>query len=106
MMDGILSLLALIIVLQIGFASLALSQDRNWRRVVVAPLPAQAGRTALRTVGSTLLGLGLPLALWRDGPAFGSLMWVMLLSMAAATVTLILSWRPRWLEPLARIGQF
>lgn len=100
-MDIILSFVALILILHLGFALLALSQDRNWRLVIAAPPPSRAGKIVLRAAGSGLLALGLPLALVRDGPGFGSLLWGTMTSVAACAVTLTLSWRPSWLKPLA-----
>ncbi|GEC17638.1 DUF3325 domain-containing protein [Nitrobacter winogradskyi] len=99
-MNSILSFVALVLVLHFGFALLALSQDRNWRLVVAAPSLSRVAKITLRIAGYALLALGLSLALWRDGPGFGSLMWGTLISLAACAVTMILSWRAHWMTPL------
>jgi hypothetical protein len=83
-----------------GFAILALSQDQHRRALGAAP-QGERVRTVQRIAGHILLMLALPLALWRDGPGFGALLWACLLMAAAFAVTVTLSWRPRWLAPLA-----
>lgn len=100
-----LLLLAVVFAGYLGFVLLALSQDRNWER-------AGGGRNCpgrlvlpLRTVGYLLLLGGLVLALLRDGPSFGSLLWATMLSVAAVAVVCTLSWRARWLRPLVRTLQ-
>lgn len=102
-MSNILSFVALVLVLHFGFALLALSQDRNWRLVVAAPPLSRVAKITLRIAGYTLLAFGLSLALWRDGPGFGSLMWGTLISLAACAVTMILSWRAHWMTPLVSV---
>lgn len=103
-MSSVLSFVILILVLLLGFALLALSQDRNWRLVAVAAPPLSRSRKiALRIAGYALLALGLSLALWRDGPGFGSLMWGTLISLAACAITMVLSWRAHWMTPLASV---
>ena len=82
-----------------GFACLALAMPCHWRdasgqRVNVAP-----HRTWLRPCGFLLLGTAYILCLYRDGPSFGSLLWVVLISAAAIAVALTLAWHPQWLLP-------
>lgn len=102
-MSNVLSFLILILVLLLGFALLALSQDRNWRLVGTAPPLSRVAKITLRMAGYAQLVLGLSLALWRDGPGFGSLMWGTLISLAACAITMILSWRAHWMTPLASV---
>jgi hypothetical protein len=103
-MNSIVSFVILILVLHLGFALLALSQDRNWRLIVMAAPPLSRSRKiTLRITGYVLLALGLSLAFWRDGPDFGSLMWGTLISLAAGAVTMILSWRAHWMTPLVSV---
>jgi hypothetical protein len=91
--------------LHAGFVLLALSQDRNWRLVVAAPPPSRVLKLAIRTAGYVLLAAALPIALWRDGPSFGSLLWGTMVSVAGCVVTLTLSWLPDWLgTPAHRIS--
>lgn len=93
-------LLAIFATAWFGFALLALSQPRHWRRVV-GSLPLAGGRIiVMRLAGGVLILGSLILALLRDGPSFGALLWATLISLAAFTVSLTVSLRPRWLRPL------
>lgn len=58
-------------------------------------------RRGLRPLGYALLALALVLCLLRDGPSFGSLLWVVMGCAAALAVALSLAWYPRLLLPLA-----
>lgn len=102
-MEKFLLFLALIFVLHLGFALLALSQSRNRRTVGVAASLSRTAAMIVRALGFGLIALALPMAVWRDGGGFGSLLWACLLSIAAFAVTVTLSWRAHWLKPLARI---
>lgn len=84
----------------LGFALLALSQQRHWCRVAATD-PPHSGNWIRRLTGAVLLAISLVLALLRDGPSFGALLWATAISVAALVVTLMLGWRPRWLRPLA-----
>ena len=104
MMEDALPLIALSFTVYLGFALLALSQTRHWRQVA-GPTPPSHGRViALRFAGSATIALSLVLALTRDGPSFGALLWATAISLAALTVALTLSWRPVWLAPLAMLA--
>jgi len=85
-----------------GFALLALSQTKHWRQVTGAAAPARGRIRAMRALGAALLGLAYALALRRDGPSFGTLLWVTALSPTALAVACSLAWRPRALRPLTR----
>ena len=98
-------LLALALASYFGFALLALSQDRHWER-------SGGGRHCparlvlpMRILGYGFLAASLALALWRDGPGFGSLLWVSMLSVGAIAVTCTLTWRAHWLRPVVRTFQ-
>jgi len=84
----------------LGFALLALSQVRHWRQVTGAETPPSRTRViAYRAIAATLLTISLGLALLRDGPSFGSLLWATMISIAALAVAFTLAWRPailRW----------
>lgn len=99
-MAAYLSFAGLLVLLLCGFMLLALSQDQH-RRANGLPLLKGQTRVGQRVVGYVLLALALPLALWRDGPGFGTLLWAALLSVAAYAVTFTLSWKPKWLARLA-----
>ncbi len=86
-----------------GFACLALSQHRHWRRVLTGEPPRPAV-IILRALGSVLLALSLGFALVRDGLSFGALLWATTISLAALAVAFTLAWRLCWLQLQARIG--
>lgn len=87
----------------LGFALLALSQDRHWHHLGGARrCPARAAMV-LRVSGYGLLLASLILALVRDGTSFGALVWVTTLSVGACAVVGTLTWRPHWLRPLSRL---
>lgn len=92
----------------LGFALLALNQEKHWERVT-GQRPSQrdmpAGRTLpLRLAGYGLLALALALSLERDGASFGSILWVVGLSVGGLATVATLTWRSAWLKPLARIA--
>lgn len=88
-----------------GFTLLALSQDRHWHHLGGARhCPPRAARL-LRVAGYGLLLASLGLAILRDGPSFGALLWVAALTVAALAVVCTLTWRTRWLRPLALLCQ-
>jgi hypothetical protein len=92
---------AVLVAAYLGFALLALSQDRHWHHLVGGRnCPARTVRI-LRAAGYALLLLGFWLSLVRDGPSFGALLWATTLSVAAFAVVCTLTWRPHWLRPVA-----
>ncbi len=96
-------LLALLVVSYLGFALLALSQDRHWHHVSGARHCPQRIVLTLRTFGYALLLLALFLAVLRDGPSFGTLLWGTTISVVALAVVATLTWRANWLLPLVRL---
>jgi hypothetical protein len=54
-----------------------------------------------RTAAFVLIVAGLVALIWVEGPAFGSLMWGALLSVAALLVVYVVNQRITWLTPLA-----
>lgn len=90
-------LLAVFTACYLGFGLLALSQDRHWHQLLHS---FGGGRDCpprlvlpLRVGGYALLLGALALALLRDGPGFGSLVWATMLSAGAiaivATLTIV-----------------
>lgn len=76
----------------LGFLLLALSQKQNWKRVLPdAAATVQPPSRRLRIAGSVLLTLSLALALFRDGAAFGSILWMIFLSIAGIAVAATLA---------------
>lgn len=89
----------------LGFALLALSQDRHWHHLGGARhCPARTARM-LRIAGYALLLASLCLSLVRDGPGFGILLWATILTVCAFLVVCTLTWRPHWLRLLAQLLQ-
>jgi len=97
-MTQALLLLAVFVTAYTGFALYALSQPQHWCNVVGQPVPDRGCVLILRGIGTVMLAVSLLLALLRDGPSFGSLLWATLLSLAALAVAFTLAWRPRWLR--------
>ncbi len=102
-MTNVLLFIALSLAAYLGFVLLALGQARHWRAASEAAAPGRIGKLALRIAGGVSLSLALCLALFRDGPSFGALLWTTVISVAALVVALTLSWRPRLLRPLAAL---
>ena len=100
LMPEVLSLAACLLAL-LGFAGLALSQDRHFTRVCGSNWPAARIPRAQRAISLIAAGLGLPICIAAHGASFGSLLWALLLPAAAMTIALVLSYCPRWLQPLA-----
>ena len=102
--DGLLAALA-ILVSYLGFALLALSQERHWCAVCGMGAGARMPPTWRASAGLLLQGLALLLAVCAQGPSFGGLLWMVTVSAAAMAVAFTLAWRPTWLRPLARVGE-
>ena len=95
-------LIALALVSYLGFALLALSQDRHWSRAGGEQTCPRRLVTPLRAAGYGLRLAALGLALLRDGPSFGTLLWATMLTVAALAVVATLAWRAAWLRPIVR----
>lgn len=85
----------------LGMACLALSQERH-RDTLGLDHHRPPTLATWRLQGIVLLALAWVLCLWQDGPAFGSLLWLMLLSAGALAVALQLSFGPNMLRWLLR----
>ena len=98
-------MLAACILTLLGFALLALSQERHLERIFrESSHPAHTIR-AQRATGFIAVSLSLPACIASQGASFGSLLWVLLLPAAALAVALMLTWRPQWLRPLAQAAR-
>jgi len=85
-------LAAVFVTSWLGFALLALSQDRHWRKVTGFSTPPGRRRVIIfRIAASLLLAASLALALLRDGPGFGSLLWATAVSIAALAVAFMVA---------------
>jgi len=97
-------LVAVLATAYVGFALLALSQPKHWRKTVRAPLPGRRRLRLLRASGGLLIAGSLALALLRDGPSFGALLWATAISLAALGAAFTLAGCPCWLRPRARLA--
>lgn len=102
-MPDALLLIAVVATCYLGFALLALSQDRHWHHLGGARHCPARLVGPLRTGGYSLLLVGLVASLARDGANFGPLLWATLLGIAAFAVVCTLTWRSQWLRPLVRL---
>lgn len=91
------------LLLFLGFALLALSQERHQQRVFGSDRPLPPVSRAQRATGFIAISLALPLCVLGQGGGFGSLLWVVLMGAAAMAVALLLTWRPQWLRLVARL---
>ena len=98
-------LFGIFLVLYLGFAALAMSQDRHWQRLSGDKQCPRRTAIALRAVGWMLLGTGLVLALLRDGGGFGTLLFGTGISIGALAVVATLTWQASLLRPLARLAR-
>ena len=103
-MTGWLLLIGIVTAAYLGFSLLALTQARPWRRVGQAAPLTGIRQLVLRALGGLALFLSLVLCLVRDGPSFGSLLWVTAISLTAAAVAFTLTWHPALLRPLAAMA--
>jgi Protein of unknown function (DUF3325) len=87
----------------LGFALLALSQDRHWHHLGGARRCPPRTAFSLRVTGYVLLSVSLGLSVVRDGASFGAVLWATALCVCAFAVLCTLTWRMRWLEPLALV---
>lgn len=88
-----------------GFACLALAMPQHWSEASGRAVEVAPHRQRLRPCGFLLLGLAFALCWHRDGASFGTLLWLVLLSAAAAAVALTLSWQAHWLLPAGWRGR-
>lgn len=88
-------LILLLLAAFLGFLLLALAQARPRQRLGLTAELARGPRFGLRLGGALLLALALVLALARDGPGFGGLLWGTAVSLAALAVAFTLSGQAR-----------
>lgn len=80
----------------IGFAAFAcLALATPGRRARLSPGAFPDARTA-RVLGWLLLTVAAIVAMTREGPGFGLVAWIGQLSVAAALLVLLMSWRPAY----------
>ena len=96
-----LPMVAACLLALLGFALLALNQERHFLGVCPHILPAPRSSRMQRALGFLAIVSGLPLSIAAQGASFGSLLWAMLLIAAAMAVAFTLTWWPHWLRPVA-----
>jgi hypothetical protein len=96
MMPGLLILAIISTIARVLL--LALSQERNWR---ITYGSGAGQRTTMRRIGWPLALLASALCIVRDGTSFGTILGMFLMAAAFVVVTLMLSFRPLWLRPVA-----
>lgn len=96
-----LMLLAALACTVAGFGWLALAMENHWQQVRGTPPAGRGTVLALRVLGTAALAGSLLICLEVDHASMASLVWVMALAASALAVAFMLSWRPRWLAPLA-----
>ncbi len=102
MRDGIVLALA-VYSAYLAFALFACASERHWNMLAARHEDIGSGqRKRLRIAAWGLVAVSGGLALWRDAPAFGSIVWAMLAMAAAVAVAMTLTWRPAWLKMLLR----
>jgi hypothetical protein len=75
----------------LGLLALAASQARHRHMLIGHRSCSPAPRAALRALSAALIALSFIIAMHRDGPGFGSLVWASSLSVAAFLVVATLS---------------
>lgn len=98
-------LVAVLVSAYLGFALLALSQDRHWHHLGGGRHCPPRAALPIRVVGYMLLLASFVLAIVRDGASFGTLVWATAISVSAFAVVCTLTWRAHWLRPLVRLLQ-
>jgi hypothetical protein len=81
-----------------GLGLLASSQAKHWPHVTGTSLNPRRPTWLVRALGCGLLAGSVVVAVLRQGPGFGSILWCTSLSISAISVAFTLTWRPHWLR--------
>lgn len=103
-MRDVLMLTAAVLAAVAGMGWLALAMESHWSQVRGAQGRSRAGAHRLRALGMLALAGSLAGCLAVDHASMAVLVWVMALAAGALAVALALSFRPRWLRLLSRVG--
>lgn len=95
-------LVLLCVALWVGFAALALSQNKHWAAVTSEHTCPDITARALRTFGWIALATSVVPSVLRDGYAFGLLLWPMMAFGVGLAVSFTIAYRPRLLRGMAR----
>lgn len=95
----LVTFIMVITVNYLAFALMACAMDRHRDSIAGRRQPClpAARQWQLRATGGVLLLFALWVAVFGEGAAFGTLLWVLLTSTAAILVVLTLTWKPCWL---------
>ena len=86
----------------IACASLAVSQNRNWKNIAESPI-LPATQKLIRRIGWALLSIAFIICIARDGISFAILLWLLLIGISSLTIAMILSFKACLLKPFIRI---
>ena len=101
-MTELLAAMLAFILCYLAFALLALCQTPHRKAVdSLANSPSRAGQFAGMVVAVACLATALLILLAAQGHGFGTLLWVLLTSAAALSLSFTLSWKPGWLRLLS-----
>lgn len=89
-MQDALLLIATCVIAALGFASMAFSQKRHWQLLHASTVTAEPP-SGLRIAGWLLIGLAAIPCIWRDGLAFGLLLWTATLTVSGLLVIVCLA---------------
>jgi hypothetical protein len=84
----------------VGLGWLALAMDTHWQQARGPGIPCASTRRLLRVLGAMALTLSLWACFLADHPTMAPLVWIMGLAVSAASIAMILAWRPRLLAVL------
>ena len=85
----------------LGTGWFALALDAHWQQVRESTSsPTASTRRLLRVLGTAALGVSFTACFLADHPSMAPLVWIMGIAIAAFSIALILTWRPRVLRAL------
>jgi hypothetical protein len=79
----------------VGFSWIALTVGAHWKQVGIQTALTSSMRRRLRLKGTLSLLLALVLCMGANPPGMAILLWFLILSLAAMTVSMVIAWRPR-----------
>jgi hypothetical protein len=84
----------------VGLGWFALAMDAHWQQARGPGLPGASTQRLLRVLGAMALALSLWACFLADHPTMAPLVWIMGLAVSAASIAMVLAWRPRLLAVL------